>query len=125
KKNSVVMRKNITASRPALAGRNHLLVAAVRVHRENLVALQIVARGLEDDLLSIRGKISLSIRPAERELPYIAKMLFVSRLQISARVHSGRRRSPGLSEPNTRKQQDQTWNKQSFHRMKKFNRQEW
>ena len=73
------MRKNIAASRAPLAGRDHLLVGAIHIHREDLIALQVVARRLKNQPLAVGGKIGLRIRPAKSKLPHIAQMLFLRR----------------------------------------------
>src|ERR1700686_1475080 len=54
------------ASRASLAGRDHVLVAAVDVHNENLVALDVAMRRLEDEFLAIGGEVSLGILSAKR-----------------------------------------------------------
>src|SRR6202140_5507645 len=54
------------ASRAPLARRDHVLVAAVDVHDEDLVALYVAMRRLEDEFLAIGGEVSLGILSAKR-----------------------------------------------------------
>jgi hypothetical protein len=70
----LVVREKISAGGSALAGGNHVLVGAVAIHYENLIALQLVARGLKNDALAVRRPIRLSILTAIGELPDFAEM---------------------------------------------------
>src|SRR5208283_592030 len=81
-KNLVSVREDVAACGAALAGRDHLLAGAVYVHGENLVALQAVAGGLEDQLLAVGREIGLGIRAAEGELAHVAEMLFFGRAEV-------------------------------------------
>jgi len=71
----VVVRQKISAGRAAFAVRNHMLIGPVGVHHENLVALQLVARRLEDQPLAVRSPISLSVLAAEGELFDVRQVL--------------------------------------------------
>jgi hypothetical protein len=70
----LIVREKIAASGAALAGGNHVLIGAVGVHDEDLVALQLVARGLEDQPLPIRSPVRFGVLSAERQLPDVVQM---------------------------------------------------
>ena len=53
-----------------------MLVAAVDVHDEDLVALHVVAGRLENELLAVGGEIGFRVLASEGELLDIAEMLF-------------------------------------------------
>jgi len=53
-----------------------VLVAAVDVHDEDLVALHVVAGGLENELLAVGGEVGFRILASEGELLDVAEMLF-------------------------------------------------
>src|SRR5439155_23696770 len=76
-KNSFVAGEEVRARRAAVAGRNHLHVRAVDVHRVNLIALVTIARGLKDQLLAVAGKVSLGVLATEGELLHVAQMFFL------------------------------------------------
>ena len=92
-----------TAGGASFAGRDHVLVAAVDIHRENLVALHIAMRGLIDQLLAVGGKVGFGILSAEGQLMHVAQMLFLRRGHDrvdspSARKSSGRPAIRGSNE---------------------------
>src|SRR5580658_9420174 len=66
-----------TASGASLAGRDHVLVAAVDIHHKDLIALHIAMRRLEDQFLAIGGKISFGILSTEGQLVHIVQMFFL------------------------------------------------
>src|SRR4029077_14309220 len=66
----------VRAGGAALAGRDHVLIAAVGVHDEDLVAFQRVAVGLEDELLAVGGEVGLCVLSAEGELADVVEVLF-------------------------------------------------
>jgi hypothetical protein len=51
-----------------------MLVPPVSIHDENLIALQLVARGLENDPLAVWRPISLGVLAAVGELPDFSQM---------------------------------------------------
>jgi hypothetical protein len=69
-----VVRQEISASSAALAGGDHVLVGSVAIHNEDLIALQLVARRLKNDSLSVGRPICLRVLSAIGELPDFAEM---------------------------------------------------
>ncbi len=69
-----VVRQEISASGAALAGGDHVLVGAVAIHDEDLIARQLVARRLKNDPLSVGRPIGLGVLSAIGELPDFAQM---------------------------------------------------
>src|ERR1700674_1320724 len=84
-KNLLPVGIEIAASGTPLAGRNHVSVGAVHVHGEDLIALQIVAGGLQNQLLAVSREIGFSIRSPEGELAHISQVLLLRRGQIRGR----------------------------------------
>ena len=72
--NMFVIRQKITAGGAALAGRDHVLDRAVAIHDEDLIALQLVARRLENDPLTIGRPIRFSVLAAVGKLADFAEM---------------------------------------------------
>jgi hypothetical protein len=70
----LVVRQKISAGGAALAGGNHVLVAPISIHDENLIALQLVARGLKNDPLAVRRPIRLGVLSAVGKLPDLPKV---------------------------------------------------
>src|SRR5579862_3724690 len=66
----------VPAGGAAGAGRGQVLIGAVAVHDENLVALVGLACGHEDQAAAVIAEVSFGIQPAEGQLLYVAKMLF-------------------------------------------------
>ena len=58
----------------ALAGRHHVLVRAVGIHDKDLVALELVARRLKNDLLAVGRPICFGVFTARGELPDVREM---------------------------------------------------
>src|SRR5688572_10071658 len=58
----------VPARRPPLPGADAAHVAAVDLHRENLIAGVVGARGLEDETSAVRREIGLGVLAAKREL---------------------------------------------------------
>ena len=56
-----------------------MLVRAVGVHDEHLVALVWRAGGLEDQALAVGGPVGLGVLPAMRELPEVGEPLGLRR----------------------------------------------
>jgi hypothetical protein len=75
------VRQKVTAGGAAFAGRNHVLVRAVGVHDENLIAAELVARGLKDDLLAIRRPVRFRVFATEGQLLDPAQMSWRLRRQ--------------------------------------------
>ena len=69
-----VVRQEIPARGAALAGGDHVLVGSVAIHDEDLIALQLVARRLKNDPLSVGRPIRLRVLAAIGELPDFAEM---------------------------------------------------
>src|SRR5207248_9642569 len=63
-----VVREEIAACGAAFAGGDHVWTRSVRVHDEDLIALQIVSRGLENDPFSIGRPVGFGVLTARREL---------------------------------------------------------
>ena len=53
-----------------------MLVAAIGVHDKDLVALERVASGLEDELLAVCRKVGFGVLSAEGKLADVAKVFF-------------------------------------------------
>jgi hypothetical protein len=70
----LVVRQKISAGGAAPTGGNHVLVRSVSIHDENLIACQLVARGLKNQPLSVRRPIRLGVLSAVGELPDVAEM---------------------------------------------------
>ena len=69
--------QKVGAGGTPLAGRDHAYVGPVGVHDEDLVALQAVAGGLENDPFAVGRKISFRVLAAEGELADVLQMAFV------------------------------------------------
>ena len=82
-KEYVCRREEVRASRAAVAGRNHLHVRSVDIHRVNLIAFTAVARRLKDQFLAVGGKVSFGILSAKGQLFDIAEMLFLREGKIA------------------------------------------
>ena len=54
------------------------LSGAVDIHGENLVALQVIAGGLENEFLAVDGKVSFGILPAKGELADVVEMFLLA-----------------------------------------------
>ena len=72
--NPLIIRQEVSAGRAALARRHHVLIRAIRVHDENLIAIQLVASRLKNDSFPVRSPVRLSILAAESYLRNVAKM---------------------------------------------------
>jgi hypothetical protein len=69
----VVLQK-VGAGGAALAGGDHMLVGTVGVHDEDLIAIDLFARGLKDEPLAIRGPVGFGVLAAECQLLEIVEM---------------------------------------------------
>jgi hypothetical protein len=70
----VVLQK-VRAGGAALTGGYHVLIGSVGVHDEDLIAIQLVARGLENEALAVGGPIGFGILATEGELLEILDVL--------------------------------------------------
>src|SRR5437870_13055341 len=76
-KNAFVTGEEVRARCAAVAGRNHLHIRSVDVHRVDLIALAPIARRLKDQLLAVGGKVRLGVLAAKGELLQVAQMLLL------------------------------------------------
>src|SRR5579863_5602001 len=63
--NLLAVRIEEAAGSASFAGGDHVLVAAVDVHDEDLIALHVAMRGLEDELFAVGGEIGLCVGSSE------------------------------------------------------------
>ena len=70
----LIVREEIAAGGASLAGGDHMLIRSVGIHYKNLIALQLVARGLEDQALAVWSPVRLGVLTAEGELPDVVEM---------------------------------------------------
>ncbi len=64
----LIVGQEIAACGAAFAGGDHVLVGAIGVHNENLVALEIAAGGLKDEALAVGRPIGFGVFAAIGEL---------------------------------------------------------
>ncbi len=69
----LVVGQEVPAGGPALACRDQVLVRAVRVHDEHLVAIVARPRALENEPLAVRRPIGFGVLPAMRKLADVAQ----------------------------------------------------
>src|SRR5439155_15636035 len=69
--------REISAAGAAFSGADHLQIGTIAVHGENLITLELVTRGLKDDLLAIQRPVRLRIVASKRELADVAQMDFL------------------------------------------------
>src|SRR5206468_3941184 len=74
--NPFAVGREISTARPAFSGTDDLRIWTIAVHGENLIALDLVARGLKDDLLPVQRPVSLGVVASEGELADVAQMDF-------------------------------------------------
>jgi hypothetical protein len=72
--NVLVIGQKVSAGGSTLAGRNHVLVAPVAIHDKNLIAFQLVPRGLKDNPLPVRRPIRLGVLASVGQLPDLAQV---------------------------------------------------
>jgi hypothetical protein len=70
----LVIGQEVSAGGASLSGGDHVRIGAVRIHNEDLVALQVVSRGLKDQPLAVRRPIGLGVLPPEGQLLDIVEM---------------------------------------------------
>jgi len=63
-----------------------MLVSAIDVHFENLIALHVAVGGLVNEFFAVRRKVRLGVGSAKCELVDIAQVLFLRRSHIGRRV---------------------------------------
>src|SRR5712675_337904 len=73
----LTVRREITAGRAAVARTHQLLVRAVGIHGEFLIAFVRLARGLKNDLFAVGPEIGFSILAGEGELTDVAQVNFL------------------------------------------------
>ena len=81
----LLSRQKVAAGGAALAGRNQVLVAAVGVHDEDLVAIVGRARGLKDQPLAVGRPVGLRILASVRQLPDVAEVIGLGRREAGRR----------------------------------------
>src|SRR5713226_7178313 len=83
-KNAFVAGEKVRTRGAPIAGRNHVQVRSVDVHRVDLIAFVPVARRLKDQLLAVAGKIRFGVFTAEGQLLHVAQMLFLRQGEIGS-----------------------------------------
>ena len=87
-----VIGQEVAACGAALAGGNQVLVAAVGVHDENLVAIVGRPRGLKNQPLAVGRPVGLRILASVSQLPDVAEVIGLGRREASGRDAGKNRR---------------------------------